>query len=141
MIVLRLATKNDVQPLIDPDPLSQQDIKRIPFINHAIDSGICHILEDQDILVGYGILSHDFYQYGFIEMLYIHPSFRRKGLATLLMDYMENLCKTEKLFTSTNQSNKPAQALFESKGYVPSGVIENLDEGDPELIYFKRLKR
>ena len=24
--------------------------------------------------------------------------------------------------------------------YQPSGVIENLDEGDPELVYFKRLR-
>jgi len=27
--------------------------------------------------------------------------------------------------------------LFARAGFVPSGIIENLDEADPELIYFK----
>jgi hypothetical protein len=46
---------------------------------------------------------------------------------------------TEKLFTSTNLSNLPMQGIMSKLGYRPSGVIENLDPGDPELIYFKRL--
>ena len=33
------------------------------------------------------------------------------------------------------------QALCEKLGFVKSGWIDNLDEGDPEIIYFKRLKR
>jgi RimJ/RimL family protein N-acetyltransferase len=42
------------------------------------------------------------------------------------------------LFTSTNQSNIAMQRLCESCGFERSGIVENLDEGDPELIYFKR---
>jgi hypothetical protein len=30
--------------------------------------------------------------------------------------------------------------LLSKFGYHPSGVIENLDEEDPELVYFKRLR-
>ena len=55
------------------------------------------------------------------------------------MQHMEQTCTTAKLFTSTNQSNAPMQALLNKLGYRQSGFIENLDEGDPELIYFKRL--
>ncbi len=33
------------------------------------------------------------------------------------------------------------RALVGRLGYQPSGVIENLDERDPELVYFKRLDR
>ena len=32
------------------------------------------------------------------------------------------------------------QALLSRMEYQPSGLVENLDEDDPELIYFKRLK-
>jgi hypothetical protein len=32
------------------------------------------------------------------------------------------------------------QAVCQSLGFVASGIIENLDEDDPELIYFKRLR-
>ena len=43
------------------------------------------------------------------------------------------------MFTSTNQSNLPMQRLCDRLGYVKSGYVENLDEGDPELIYVKLL--
>jgi hypothetical protein len=53
---------------------------------------------------------------------------------------LERNCKTIKLFTSTNESNKPMQELMIKMGYQPSGTVYNLDEGDPELFYFKLLK-
>jgi RimJ/RimL family protein N-acetyltransferase len=52
---------------------------------------------------------------------------------------MEAASKDQKLFTSTNESNKPMQALLDQLGYERSGIVENLDEADPELIYFKEL--
>ena len=141
MINTRLACPSDIEALINLDPQSHTDMKRITFITQAVHSGTCRLVESDGQLVGYGVFSHSFYQYGFIEMLYIHPAFRRRHLGTRLMRYLEGLCTTEKLFTSTNQSNTPSQRLMASMGYQPSGVIENLDEGDPELIYMKRLDR
>ena len=32
------------------------------------------------------------------------------------------------------------QRLMQSMSYEPSGTVYNLDEGDPELFYVKRLK-
>lgn len=48
------------------------------------------------------------------------------------------MAKTSKVFSSTNQSNKRMQQLFHNLGFVKSGVIDNLDEGDPEIIYMKQ---
>jgi len=70
-------------------------------------------------------------------MLYVNPAYRRQGCGEMLMVHMEKACRTNKLFTSTNQSNKPMQALLEKLGFTLSGRIENLDPGDPELVYFK----
>jgi hypothetical protein len=53
------------------------------------------------------------------------------------MARLESECRTEKLFTSTNLSNLPMQSLLAKRGYKLSGVIDNLDPGDPELVYFK----
>jgi hypothetical protein len=50
---------------------------------------------------------------------------------------MEQRCTTPKVFTSTNQSNTPMQGLLGKCGFSPSGVIENLDEGDPELLFMR----
>lgn len=33
------------------------------------------------------------------------------------------------------------QRMCEALGFVRSGYIENLDEGDPEIVYFKPLPK
>jgi hypothetical protein len=58
-----------------------------------------------------------------------------------MMGYLESICRTAKLFTSTNLSNLPMQPLLAKLGYKLSGVIHNLDEDDPELVYVKFLKQ
>ena len=73
-------------------------------------------------------------------MLYVARDYRRRGVGSALLEQVERLCKTQKLFTSTNLSNSSMQALLSRRGYVHSGVIHNLDEGDPEVVYFKRLR-
>jgi len=137
---IRLAITTDIEALVALDPLSRTDEKRTPFIQHAVHAGTCYLVEWDSLIVGYGVFDYSFFEYGFVEMLYCDPEFRRKGLGSKLMNYFEYLCTTEKLFTSTNQSNQPMQLLLAKIGFQPSGVIDNLDEGDPELIYVKRLK-
>jgi GNAT superfamily N-acetyltransferase len=73
-------------------------------------------------------------------MLYVHSDYRRHGTGVALLQHMESLCGTPKLFASTNLSNLPMQSLLAKLGYVLSRVIHNLDEGDPEVVYFKRLR-
>jgi hypothetical protein len=62
------------------------------------------------------------------------------GAGEALVKHLESLCQTAKLFTSTNLPNLPMQSLLAKMGYVLSGVIHNLDEGDPEIVYFKKLR-
>ena len=90
--------------------------------------------------VGYGVLNYTFYHHGWIDMLYVAGDHSRCGVGTALLEQLERLCKTPKLFTSTNLSNLPMQALLSRRGYLLSGVIHNLDERDPEAVYFKRLR-
>ena len=138
MADIRLANQSDAESIISFDHVAQSDPSRKEFIKESINSGLCYVIKYDERIVAYGVLEYSFYGYGFIAMLYVHPEFRRRGLGSELMIHLENTCETEKLFTSTNQSNIPMQALLESIGFVPSGIVENLDEGDPELIYFKR---
>lgn len=92
-------------------------------------------------VVGYVILEYTFFELGFVTLLYIHPEYRRSGIGTLLMQHAEDICSTEKLFTSTNLSNHPMQNLLASRQYKLSGIIHDLDEGDPELFYVKFLRQ
>ncbi|KMP98429.1 acetyltransferase [Bacillus cereus] len=39
-------------------------------------------------------------------------------------------------------SHSPTQKIFSStNGFVRSGIVENLDEGDPEIIFYTKKLR
>ena len=74
-------------------------------------------------------------------MLNVHTQYQRRGVGLLLMRYLETICQTRKLFTSTNLSNLPMQSLLARLGYSLAGVIHHLDEDDPELVNVKYLDK
>ncbi len=140
MIAIRLAVEADVAALCSLDLVARREAGRREFIRREVASGRCFVAVGDGTVVGYGVLSYTFYDNGCIEMLYVHPGHRRCGAGAALVRHLESLCETPKLFTSTNLSNLPMQSLLAKLGYVLSGVIHNLDEGDPEVVYFKRLR-
>lgn len=106
-----------------------------------------YILNEQCVLsslngepVGFACYDTSFFEYCFIQLVIVNPDFRRLGLASVLIRYIEEHCPTPKLFTSTNESNTIMQQVCLSMGFVKSGIIENLDDGDPEWVYFKQIR-
>ncbi len=137
---LRIAAKTDADAIIAFDHVAASDPARVQFIHNQIKSGACYIAVIDANVVAYAVLNYKFYDNGWIEMLYVHPRFRRQGIGSVLIHHLINECRTPKLFTSTNQSNVPMQRLLATLEFDRSGFIENLDEGDPEWVYFKRLR-
>lgn len=140
MISIRPGVEADIEALCSLDLVARQDNERRGFIRREVVSGNCFVAVIDKTVVGYGVLSYTFYHNGCIDMIYIDSDHRRRGAGAALLKHMESLCKTPKLFTSTNLSNLPMQSLLAKLGYVLSGVIHNLDEGDPEIVYFKGLR-
>ncbi len=126
-------TEDDLADVIAIDPA------RAEYLTSAIQKRECYIVREGWDLLGFAVLTRGFFDQYFIELLIVRPDRRRQGAATALMQHVEQIVPAEKLFTSTNQSNAPMRALCEKLGFVQSGWIDNLDEGDPEIIYFKRL--
>jgi GNAT superfamily N-acetyltransferase len=112
---------------------------RAEYLERAVRERHCYIAREGWDVLGFVTFAPVFFGEYFIELLVVHPEQRRKGVATALIRHIERICPAEKLFTSTNQSNTPMQTLCEKLGYIKSGWIDNLDEDDPEIIYFKRL--
>ncbi len=137
---LRIATIADADAIVAFDHVAASDRARVQFIHEQIKSSACHVAVIDATVVGYAVLNYKFYDNGWIEMLYVHPQFRRQGVGSELIRHLVNECRTPKLFTSTNQSNSPMQRLLATLEFKRSGFIENLDEGDPELVYFKRIR-
>ncbi len=138
MFSIRLAQEGDLESLCGLDAVVRQDHRRRDFIARAVSNGNCHVAIDTQVL-GYGVLDYTFFENGFVSMLYVRPNARQRGVGIGLIRHLEATCQTPKLFTSTNLSNLPMQSLLAKLGYKLSGVIHDLDEGDPELVYVKYL--
>lgn len=136
---IRDATESDVTAMYAIDDVAAKGEVRRQHIREWVDARRATLALIDEMVVGYAALEYTFFSNGFISMLMVDGNSRRQGVATALVKHLEGTCETNKLFTSTNESNKPMQGLMQSMSYKPSGTVYNLDEGDPELIYVKRL--
>ena len=139
MTIIERASSGDFEHICALDETVHTGAPRRRFISEACAQGRIAVARVDDVIRGFVIFDQSFFDQFFVRLLIVHPDFRRRGLATALMRSAELDCQTGKLFTSTNQSNIPMQQLCDRLGFVKSGYIENLDEGDPELIYVKML--
>ena len=81
--------------------------------------------------------SDSFFGCDFVELLAVAASARRHGIGSLLLQQAVGLSSTIRIFTSTNRSNTRMIGLLEKEGWQFSGQLEGIDEGDPELVYYK----
>jgi ribosomal protein S18 acetylase RimI-like enzyme len=132
------ATRDDLDSVARIDDLVVGDARGREAADQWIADGACYVSRTGAAVVGFAVLE-DFFGFGFVRLLIVDPKVRRRGVGTALMRYLESISPTQKLFTSTNESNVPMQRLAESLGYERTGYVENLDEGDPEIIFYKRL--
>lgn len=140
MIVVERATEEDLPDIYAIDA-AQGFTARIAYLTNTVRERQMLIARRGDTRLGFAVVSDTFFGQPFIWLVVVEPTYRRQGVATALIAYIEKTRPGNKLFTSTHQSNAAAQALLERLGFVRSGLIEHLDEGDPEIIYFKRLER
>lgn len=137
---VRLARQADLDALFDLDVIAQREENRREFIAHAVACSQCWVAmnaDDTALLLGYGVLDNSFFGQEFIRLIVVRDSARCRGVGAALLRGLESRALGVKLFTSTNASNLPMQALLEKCGFIGSGQVENLDEGDPELVFVK----
>jgi ribosomal protein S18 acetylase RimI-like enzyme len=139
MVLIERASKSDFEHICTMDEMHIGNASRRPMIARAFAEGRVAVARVDGVVRGYVITDTSFFDQWYVRLLLVHPDYRRRGLATALMRAAELDCATDKLFTSTNQSNRAMQALCDRLGYLRSGIVENLDEADPELIYVKFL--
>jgi GNAT superfamily N-acetyltransferase len=137
-IRVRRATEAEVDLVVALDTEARRRSDRRADLMTAQSNDRLLVAERDGRIVGYATHGR-FFEYDFLELLVVRESDRRTGVATALINAVEAAVKSGKLFTSTNQSNEPMRRLCQRLGFEPSGVIENLDEGDPELVFVKRL--
>jgi len=95
-------------------------------------------------VVGYAVVRR-YETCAFLELLFVAAAHRREGVGSALIADSEQRCDASALFTSTNQSNAAMQAFlarhdYQPTGEAPTGEVMDLDPGDPDLVYVKRLR-
>lgn len=113
------------------------DFSRSKQIRLAIQEKRCIIKQNEHGIAGFLIFTNGFFEHSFISLVIVKNSERRRGVAASLIEAYVEIAITPKIFSSTNQSNTAMHQVFEKTGFIKSGIIENLDEGDPEIIYVK----
>jgi GNAT superfamily N-acetyltransferase len=108
---------------------------RADTIDRLLREATCLVAERDGVVVGFGALDYTFFERGFIPLLFVTEPERRRGIGRALMEALAARCTTPQLFTSTNESNVGMRRLLERLGYEESGIVHNLDPGDPELFF------
>jgi GNAT superfamily N-acetyltransferase len=134
---IRLAKPGDARALKGIDTVVPRDPARADWIDRWLREDTVVIAEVDGRVVGYGVLNHGFFHQAQADMLMLHPEYRGKRIGEQLLLALEERCDTPKFFVTTNLSNHRMQSLLLRMGYEPCGYIDQLDPGDPELVFVK----
>jgi ribosomal protein S18 acetylase RimI-like enzyme len=133
------ARNKNLDALVEINQAAAPKWHRTKLLKAALSEKRAFIAFMGRIPAGFLIWTKDFYSHHFIDLVIVHPEMRRKGVAQAMLKAMEAICPGNKLFSSTNRSNKAMQKVFQGAGYVKSGFISHLDKGNPEWIYYKKV--
>jgi predicted N-acetyltransferase YhbS len=102
-------------------------------------SGCFLATDTSESVVGYVVLSRRaFFGRDFVRLIAVSERHRRLGVASALLETALTASTTESVFISTNVSNAPMRSLLVRDGWTLSGTLTGLDDGDPEMVFWKR---
>ena len=137
-VEIRAAGADDVADLVAADPYAQVDAGRRAQMAEWVAAGHCFVAERGGRIAGYCVLNREFFDSFFIKLVAVAETERRSGVGTAMIEHLVGLIPPgEKLWTSTNESNAPMRSLLPRLGFIASGRIDNLDDGDPELVFVR----
>ncbi len=116
---LRKASPDDLGLFVAFDHVAQRDEQRRLFIATAIEETPGTVAERDGLILGF-LVTGQFFGSDFIDLFYVADGSRRSGIGSALIAEAGSTRRTEKLFTSTNLSNKPMQSLLEGRGLPES---------------------
>ncbi|MFV1884934.1 MAG: GNAT family N-acetyltransferase [Balneola sp.] len=144
-IGLRKATIKDKEIIVGFDYRLDKN-EHIKFnregkITKAILNDDCFIISAGKEEIGLVIFDYRFFDQGWIELIIIDEEYRGKGIAGKVFDIICEHCTSDKVFTSTNRSNTQMQRALAKADFSFAGELKGLDDGDPELFYYKKLNK
>lgn len=138
MIDIRSGLAGDAAYMKALDALIPGRTRSRDWYDGAVRSGEALAATLDGKFAGFAIHHRHFFERDFLSLLVVEPMCRRRGVASALLAAVVARCDNRELFTSTNRSNAVMLAALTRWGFIPSGRIDNIDPGDPELVFLKR---
>ncbi|MBC8742612.1 GNAT family N-acetyltransferase [Paraburkholderia sp. UCT31] len=124
--------------LLAIDHPAQAGTRHAKMIREALRDGTCWIAAQDDALLGYAIRGA-FFDYHFLQLVYVAVAHRRQGIGDALVEALERACHGDRLFASASGTNAAMRGLLARRGYRASGEVYNVGPDGPELIFMKPL--
>lgn len=125
----------ELEELIAIDPIAARDPSRRDLLFSAIKTKDCLSARTASKLVAFAITRPSFFQRPMVELLMVSAHHRQSGIGLKTLEHLVALHAAPTLWTSTNQGNAPMRGLLAKAGFIHSGTIEGLDDGDPEMVF------
>jgi len=138
----RVAGVVDLVSVLACDPLaSAGDADRETAIASAVHDARCRIGLVEGAVAGFAVTSpRSFFGRDFVDLLVVAVSQRRGGVGRSLLRAVLAAATSRTVWTSTNRSNAAMRALLADEDWEFSGELAGLDDGDPELFFFARVR-
>jgi GNAT superfamily N-acetyltransferase len=135
---IRRAVADDVGGILGLDQFAASgDHGRAEFLRRCVDLGECLVYHDGSVGGFAMVRPAHFFGRDFVDLVMVDPTRRRAGIGRGLLRVALVTAGTEQVFTSTNASNQPMRSLLRAEEWSFSGELDGLDEGDPELVFYK----
>jgi len=141
-VQVREAAPEDLPAMAAIDDALVEDSQRWYEVADLLTRGGCLLAEDLvDAIpsaIGYvAVAPRQFFGRDLIALLVVAERCRRRGVGTQLLRAATRRATSEAVFTSTNESNRPMLELLKADGWTVSGRLEGLDDGDPEMVFYR----
>ena len=145
---IRKANKKDIDAIMEIEKGSFDWYEIFPkklFDKYLTEykEGFYVVLDQSESIIGYAILSEKNGN-GYLLSIAVHPKNRNKGVANLLMSFLESQCKEKrfkKLTLEVRIDNKPAIAAYRKLGLKEVGIkIGFYGDGTNALMMEKKIR-
>ncbi len=144
---IRPAKKGDFDALLDLENICFKEEnfhkKQLEYLLFRARSIVLVATIDGNIVGSIITLLRNDISHARIYSLNVHPSYRRMGIASLLMNTVENSLKEKKfknISLEVGVNNKAARSLYESKGFSVDKILKKYyKNGDDALHLIKKL--
>lgn len=125
-----------VEQIVAYDTARSGEADLVSELLEAAKAGWLQVATCDQRVLGHAIVRpRAFFGFDFLDLVYVAETARRGGVGHLLVAAIRDRA-ADRVWTSTNLSNAPMHRLLRTDGWQPAGMLDGLDEGDPEVFYF-----